>query len=1005
MLNYSITFLSPWYLALAAIVPALWWFSYWRLSGLGPLRRTVALVLRSLVVLLLLAALAEIQIVRSSDRVTVIYLLDQSLSIPDNRRREMVDYVNAAVAQHRRNDDRAGAIVFGRDAAIEIPPIDYAVPVAWPVESLLDPDYTNLAAAMKLALAAFPEDAARRIVLLSDGNQNLGDAAEQARALASAGVGIDVMPVRYAHQAEVAVERLLLPNDIRRGEPFDLKAVVTCITDPEKPGVVSHGRLEFRRQQDGQWVVLNRDQDQHVTLEPGKHVFTLRQQIDTPDFYTYEARFLPDSPQDDTMPQNNRATAFTHIRGKGQVLLVVNEEDPGQYGRLADALRRQNLEVVVRHGGEAFSNLGELQPFDTVVLADVPRDQFSDAQIKALVRNTQQMGAGLVMIGGQNSFGAGGWTNSELEEAMPVDFQVKNIKVIPRGALVMLMHASEMADGNYWQKQIATEAIRQLGPRDLCGVLHWSGTGRWLWNPGLSEVGQSRDRMLGCVDRMVPGDMPDFTPTMIMAQQEFAKLDDVPVKHMVVISDGDPAVPSSALIGALKALKVTVSTVTIAAHGPAQSQAMADIARATGGKNYTVNNPKSLPRIYQREARRIAQPLVYESKQGFRPQIHYPHEMLRGISGPLPPIHGFVLTNKKENALVETSLISPQPAAPESNTILASWTYGLGKAVAFTSDATNRWTAPWADWDNYDKLFSQIVRWSMRPAAEAGKFAVATETSEGQVRVIISALDKNDQFLNFLNMAGMVVGPDLKASELKVEQTAPGRYVGTFSTREPGSYFLTLSPGPGQAPLRSGVNVPYSDEFRDRTTNEPLLVQLAATKPEGGPSGELLPALDDATTLATRLSVNSFRHDLPKASSRQNAWHTMLLLAAWALFADIFVRRVHVGFGWVPPLVQATMGRLLHRAAAPAPAEHLERLRSRKAEVREHIEQFRATARFEAPPTPAGTAEPLEPLTPPPPAAGPTPQMTPEQKAEEDSYTARLLRAKKEAWEKKKKGE
>ena len=72
-----------------------------------------------------------------------------------------------------------------------------------------------------------------------------------------------------------------------------------------------------------------------------------------------------------------------------------------------------------------------------------------------LVRNTQQMGSGLVMLGGPNSFGAGGWTGTELEEAMPVDFQIKNKQVAPIGALAMLMHASEMADGNHWQKKIA----------------------------------------------------------------------------------------------------------------------------------------------------------------------------------------------------------------------------------------------------------------------------------------------------------------------------------------------------------------------------------------------------------------------------------------------------------------------------------------------------------------------------------------------------------------------
>ncbi len=159
-----------------------------------------------------------------------------------------------------------------------------------------------------------------------------------------------------------------------------------------------------------------------------------------------------------------------------------------------------------------------------MVLANVPREHFSDEQIEMLVRNTQQMGAGLVMLGGPNSFGAGGWTNTELEKAMPVDFQIKNAKVVPGGALAMIMHASEMAEGNYWQKVIAQEAIKALGAEDYCGVLHWDGAEQWLWGGHAARSASNRDRMLGLLDRMTPGDMPDFDPGLRMAAAAFRQL-------------------------------------------------------------------------------------------------------------------------------------------------------------------------------------------------------------------------------------------------------------------------------------------------------------------------------------------------------------------------------------------------------------------------------------------------------------------------------------------------
>ena len=208
------------------------------------------------------------------------------------------------------------------------------------------------------------------------------------------------------------------------------------------------------------------------------------------------------------MLQNNSATAFTHVRGKGRVLLIEDWENPREFEFLVQRLGEQNIEVEVMPSDRLFTSLAELQGFDCVVLANVPRasggetdnkdaTNFSDEQIAMLVRNTEQFGCGLVMIGGANSFGAGGWTNTELEKAMPVDFQIKNAKVKAVGALVMMMHASEIAQGNYWQKVIGAEALKVLGPSDYCGCLHWdnfTGGDSWLWNDARRGKGLAQRR-------------------------------------------------------------------------------------------------------------------------------------------------------------------------------------------------------------------------------------------------------------------------------------------------------------------------------------------------------------------------------------------------------------------------------------------------------------------------------------------------------------------------------
>lgn len=1005
MFDYYVSFHSPWYLLLLLLLVPVWMWSRKGLCALGRVRRWVVLGLRTVVVLLLVLALADVQWVRTSGRLTVVYLLDQSLSIPAERRRAMIEYVNAAIAEHRRDDDRAGVIVFGRDAAIEIPPFDDNVQIPPAIESILDPEYTNLAGAMRLAQASFPEDAAKRIVVVSDGNENLGDAMKQAQAVSGSGIGIDVVPVRYQNTAEISVQRLSIPPDIRRGQPFDMKVVVNNSSLPTagRSGEIS-GRLVLSQLVGDRTQVLS---DEKVALPPGKKVFSLRQQIDSPAFYKYQVRFVPDRPADDAMPQNNRATAFTHVRGKGRVLVIVDQERPGEFNVLAERLRLQNMEIDIQTTDRLFSNLADLQNYDAVIVADVGREQFTASQIEMLVCNTQQMGSGLVVLGGPNSFGAGGWTNSRLEEAMPVDFQIKSAKVVPVGALALVIDSSGSMSGQKLElcKAAALASAKTLGNQDYLGVISFDSTARWI--VPMTRIGSSAT--IGHrIGRIVSGGGTNMQPGMEFGYKGLENTE-AAVKHMIVLTDGQTMGGGfERMAAAMYGKKITVSTVAVG--DDADVGLLERIARRGGGKFHRAKNPKALPQIFMKEARRVARPLIYESKPGVQPQVQMPHEMVQGIDGPLPPIHGFVMTTVKENPLVEVALVSPLPASGGNNTVLAGWTYGLGRAVAFTTDAGARWAASWTGWENYDKLFGQIVRWALRPSEQRGKFNVSTHVEDGRAQVVVTALDTEDEFLNFLSVSGHVIAPDMKTADLKLRQTAPGRYVGEFPTDASGSYFLMVNPGQGHAPIRTGFNVSYSSEFRDQGTNEALLGELAGLKPKSGESGAVIEAGSGAADpLKSLLAINSFRHDLPKAASSQEAWHYVMLAAACIFFADIFIRRVQVDFGWVPALAVRLRDRLLGRSGAEPEPEYMERLQGRKAEVAGRIEQIRVGARFSpAEESPAAAAAGISDVAELSGSASATavkqppstkPSIAAENRPEEESYTQRLLKAKQKVWE------
>ena len=930
-LGFEIGFDRPMFLWLLLFLPLIWALSYKSLAGLGGGRRVFALLFRSIVVLLMVMALAEAKWQRSTDRLTVMYLLDQSESISIEKRKLMMDYAYHAVKSFRREDkkDNAGVIVFGGNAKIESAPYDGLLPSIGKIESIvgLKTGATSLSAALKLAKAAFPEDTARRVVIISDGNENLGDAMEIAQAMADDGIGIDVVPVELLATSEVSVDKVVIPTDIRKGQEFETRVV---LNNDSVEGEPVSGKLRLTRKTPQSEELVD---EQPVTLAPGKTIIGFTSKLDRSAVYTTEAVFVPDEDAKDMISQNNMASAFTQVRGKGKVLLIEDAFFRGEFLHLIERLQINSIEVDTMSSSELFTTPAELLQYDSVILGNLPRasgdesgadeiQSFSDAQIKMLVDNCEHMGCGIVMIGGDRSFGAGGWSNTLLEKAMPVDFQIKNDKISAVGALAMMMHASEMANGNYWQVRIGEEAIKVLGPMDYCGVIDWSdfgGTPRWLWKlpTGVDRVFQNRNRMLGMVNRMTPGDMPDFNAPMKVMLNGLKRVN-ASMKHVIIISDGDPTPPSKALLDRFIAEKIKISTVAVGTHGPAGSTPLQRIANMTGGSYYVAKNPKALPKIYQREARRVAKPVIKESKSGMS-MIAVPgsgvHEIMSGIEADkIPPFLGYVMTTRKKSNLVQQLAISSDPAddGGENSTLLSTWRYGNGRTIAFTSDAGHKWTSQWFNNDQYDKLFVQMIRYSMRPITESANFSVAAETRDGIARIVVTALDDNDKLLNFLDITGHGInsaktGDTDRGISLEFNQIGPGRYVAEHPIEGSGNLLYTIFPGDGYERLTAGINVPYSSEYSARESNIPLLETLTKFKPRGGKPGELLdplPQPDDdwfsagdlnrhgVEELSKVLSTNTFRPTLSAAIGIQDIWPWLLVICGTAFFSDVFVRRV-----------------------------------------------------------------------------------------------------------------
>jgi uncharacterized membrane protein/Mg-chelatase subunit ChlD len=1049
----GVELLAPWWLLLLALVPLFVLVSLPRLNRDEP-RPWVALALRCLGVAALALALAEPRLRQPSEHVTVLFVVDRSQSIPeelgedprdpgvrvDLRAARVRDFVNNAVRQrgagHAR--DQAGLIVFGRRPRLELPPSDAPRFNLKDLPGVADGTYTDIAAALKLALASFPEGSGKRVVLVSDGNENLGSAEEQARLARSLGVQIDVVPLgrRQRNEDEVLVERVEAPPVIEQGTRLPLRVLVRSFN----PRVVV-GRLTVKQVTEaGDRLVGG---PLRVRLRLGLNPFSFTRPLtDEQRSYTYEAEFRPEWVEDDRgekvqegLPgdrvQNNRASAHVVARGQRRILLL--EGKAGDHRFLVDRLVAAGQAKFKVHA-EPVAVLDRYQDcdqlavflsnFDCVILANVSADQVSTERQEVLRSNTHDQGCGLVMIGGPESYGAGGWQNTAVEKALPVDADIKSLQVQGKGGLVLIMHASEMADGNLWQKRIAKLAVERLGPADEVGIIDFDFNCKW--HVPLRQIAGNRAQILAQIDRMVPGDMPDFDPALQMAHGALTDpKKELATKHVIVISDGDPNC-TLGLLPAMKKDRITVTTVGVATHGANEDNKMAAIARATDGRYYGphtrpgTSDPRQLPAIYIKETRRVSQSFVLEKR--FGPQVAFRSGPTDKLPDPLPPLNGFVRTTAKPSPLVEVPIRTPH-LADQDFPLLAYWHYGLGKAVAFTSDAGNPrfWSRDWAAGGVFARFWEQVIDWSLRPT-ESRQLSMTTEYRDGKVRVTVDARTDDNRPDTGLKLRGGITAPGGRPDaagprrELRFVQTNSGRYEAEVRAEDAGSYFITAQAvrvrkvvgrdgkehevEEGVDSVRSGVTLPYSPEFADLESNTALLERLREMT--GGQSYE-----DDEVSLAEAARSGSvFRPAPERVQGMLPMWHWLLALACGLLLCDVAVRRLAVEPAQVVAKARNLWARLRGEPVAERAAEeHTARLQSHGAQVGEGLAEERAARRFEGGPgglAPGGAdaAAAPRPPTSPPPSQPSAPQPGPEA----GDYASRLLKAKKRVWEEREKG-
>jgi Ca-activated chloride channel homolog len=893
------TWKPAFFLMLAA--PWVWWLHVTGWSGLSGWRAQLALQVRLLLVGTFAAALAEPRAVRRSEALSVVYALDVSDSMGERISDASLKWVIDSVGKKPEKDE-VGLVVFGREAAVELPPRQ-----SFPLEPYLNVrvarDGSDIAKGLALSAAMLPEGNQGRVVLVSDGNETEGAVIPVLDELKSRGIAVDVLPVEFTHEKEVWLERLDLPRVVKQGETYEAAVLLSALT-------AGKGRL--RLAENGTQVF-----EKEVEFAAGKNRYSLPLPQRGPGYYEYVASI--DAKDADAIAENNVAMGDLYLKGEGKVLVVTDARgDTREWEALVAALKESERIVQVRMSYEVPRDPLSLLPYDLIIVPNAPADGFDAVQLQAMHDAVFNQGTGFIMLGSKETFGPGGYHRSVIEDLLPVEMDVKQKKVMPKGALALVLHTCEFADGNTWAKRIAKAAIKVLGGEDEVGLLQYSqGVDEWVF----PLTPAKEPKLMELVNAATPEDMPAFHNILTMAFNGL-KASDAAMKHAIIISDGDPQPPTPALLAQFKAEKISVSTVAINPHGGQTVDLMEAIALQTDGRFYYPQDPEQLPGIFIKEAKTLKRSMLQNKK--FNAQVEFPSPVLKGMDA-MPPLHGLVLTTPKPRASV---VLKAPPDAAEAaqgdapDPLLAIWRYGLGTTAAFTSDLAPNWGKDWVPWEKYRAFVKQLVTEVSRVETRSD---LTMSTSAAGASGVITVEDFA-RVESFMEMKARVSGPRGEAVEVPLKQIAPRRYQGQFPLWGKGRYQVAAAgvslDGAGGKPRSEqafgGFAVPYSPEYL-RFKSDPLLLKTIAER-----TGGRVLAPED---------LDIFHPARSARESSKPVFDWFLIALACLIPLDVGLRRVQLdwsvikswfGFGRRKEST-ATMGALLERkkqvAATTTPAE------------------------------------------------------------------------------------
>ena len=775
-------FTNPDYLKFLYALPVFWIVSIFGYRHLPVSKIILSTFLRSMVFLLVVIVLAGLSGKEKSKReISAVFLVDMSDSITWEGKEWMWNYVkdvNGALDE----DIKKGVVIFGGESRAITPTLTEDLELESMLGSITDSnistDRTDIASGIMATLGIMPEDSSKIVILLSDGNQNLGEVERAALMAAGNDVKVYVVsPPDIQKGGEILVKKVVAPKEINEGEMINVKVVIENRNDGAVKG---HLRLHNKEGVLKEW---------NTEFKSGISAFEVPYKSEEKGFIKFSASLDIEADGLDLDKENNSKFAFVNVSDKTRLLYVNGAKNEKMY--LPDALEDKTIDVEIKRPDQIPKTLQEYLKYDSIIFSNVSKDSISDEQMVLLEKYVKDYGGGFVMTCGVNITAEGGYSGTKIEEILPVKIiggEPPKKEKKTRLSLILIIDKSGSMLGKkmLFAKKASIELIKQLKTNDNFGIIAFDTAPHTIVE--LKSKEDVKKEIIRKLSMLNADGGTDIFPAMDAAYRQIRQKNSK-VNHVILLSDGNTKsiyYHYNKMISKFQQAHITVSTIALGTW-LVNTKLLEDIAKKTKGQFYQISDIIKLPRLIIKDSEFFVSQSDFHEEH-FYPSINQKSQILNGIyDKQFPPLKGHTITEAKEN--VEVPLITN--IMGKTDPILADWRYGLGKVVVYASDANARWSSKWINWAMFNKFWSQVVRWSMRDISKANYgIKIKTEDDTMSLQIESSSLMEDNTKLNV-----QLISPDYADSvqELLLKQVAPKRYISELADISPGVYNLKIS--------------------------------------------------------------------------------------------------------------------------------------------------------------------------------------------------------------------